>query len=64
MARKLGMAFLLAGSVFLTSCAELLVLGAAAGAGGYVGYKAAKEGYSVEVEPPVKIKKKSREEDF
>jgi hypothetical protein len=50
--------------VLLTSCAELIILGAGAAAGGYLGYKAGQEGYKVDVEPPIKIKKQPKEEDF
>ncbi len=50
--------------MLLGSCAELVILGAGAAAGGYLGYKAGKEGYDVDVEPPIKIKKKPKEDDF
>ncbi len=64
MKSKLILALGLSATVFLSSCAEAILLGAGAAAGGFLGYKAAKEGYDVDVEPPVKIKKKAKEEDF
>ncbi len=41
---------------YTTSCTPLLVVGAAGG-GGYVGYKLAKEGYSIQITKPVKGKR-------
>ena len=41
---------LLAGCLLLTSCVEVVLVGAGAVAGGAVGYYAGKEGYKIKVE--------------
>ena len=44
------LSLILAGSLILTSCVEVVLVGAGAIAGGAVGYYLGKEGYKVKVE--------------
>jgi len=48
--RKLLLALLLISSLLITSCVEIVLIGAGVAAGGAIGYYAGKEGYKVKVE--------------
>ncbi len=49
MKRKI-LLLLILGSLLLSSCAELILVGAGAAVGGAVGYYVGKEGYKVKIE--------------